>query len=131
MRDILLVHDQLESPWPRRHFLESAGYRVSTSASADECLAALARAMPDLLVIDVLIEGLNGFELCRRIRARHGVAELPIVLGSELYRAEVFREEASLVGAQAYLVEPRDLDSLLAAIHHLLAARDADDAQAA
>ena len=132
MREILLAHDQLEAPWPRRHLLESVGYRVSTAASSDECLAALARSTPDLLVIDVLVEGLNGFELCRRIRAGLSPTDLPIVLGSEIYSADVFRAEASRVGAQAYLIEPYDGDALLAAVQDLLVARDADDgAQAA
>ena len=131
MKHILLAHDQVEGAALRRHFLECAGFRVSTVASSQECLSALAAELPDLAVIDVLVEGLNGFELCRQIRAKYGVADVPLVLGSELYSADVFRQEASRVGAQAYLVDPRDYDALLAAIQHALVAREANEAQVA
>jgi CheY-like chemotaxis protein len=131
MRSVLLVHDGFESPWPRKHFLESAGYQVDTLASADACLAQLAQCTPDVVVLDVLIEGVNGFELCRRIRSRYKASELPVVMGSDIYVADLFREEASRVGAQAFLVEPRDPEALLAAVGMALVARDADEAQAA
>ena len=131
MKQIYLVHDQDESPWVRRHFLERAGYEVLTIASSEGLLERLRDAPPDLLVIDVLVEGLNGFELCRSVRERFTPDELPIVLGSAVYTALVFREEAERAGAQEYLTAPRDLDTLLAAVNGLLEARPSQRAPSA
>jgi CheY-like chemotaxis protein len=105
----------------RRHFLERAGYEVVMVASSEALLERLRVATPALLVIDVLVDGLNGFELCRRVREHFRAEELPIVLGSEVYSADIFRAEAERVGAQAYLTEPRDLDELLGAVDRVAA----------
>ena len=117
MKEIVLVHDAAESPWQRRYCLERAGYDVTTLSNSEALLERLREyGAPALLVIDVLVDGLNGFELCRRVRACFDAAELPIVLGSDVYSADVFRAEAERAGAQEYLTSPRDLDQLLDAV---------------
>lgn len=122
-QEIFLVHDQQESPAPRQDFLEMAGFRVTAMRSGAECLELLATRTPDLVLMDVLLEGANGFEVCRRIRERCTADELPIVLGSMIYRSRVYRDEAFAAGAQLYLLRPVKLDDLVAQIREVLAAR--------
>lgn len=124
MKKIVLVHDASESPLQRRYCLERAGYDVTTTSDSEALLERLrGDAAPALLVIDVLVDGLNGFALCRRVREHFAQAELPIVLGSEVYSADVFRAEAERAGAQEYLTSPRDLDQLLDAVDRATAPR--------
>ena len=112
MLEIYFVHDQQESPAPRKRFLELAGYRVTLFESGTELLTALAEHKPDLILMDVLLPGPHGFDVCRLIRHQYGPNELPVVLTSGVYRARVYREEAAACGAQAYLLRPRDLADL-------------------
>ena len=125
MQEIFFVHDQQESPVPRKDFLEMAGFRVTAMRSGAECFEALEQRTPDLVMLDVLLEGPNGFEVCRRIRERFTAAELPVVLGSMVYRSRVYRDEAFACGAQLYVVRPAKLDDLVAQIRTVLAARAA------
>ena len=120
MKTIYFVHDQLEAPFVRQHFLESAGYRVVAMESGERCLELLGSERADLVLMDVLIEGRNGFEVCRRIRKRFSPSELPVILCSEIYRSRLFREEALQAGAQRYLLKPVRLDELVAEVHAVL-----------
>ena len=112
MNEVWLIHDDQEGPVARQSFLEMSGYSVRVLQSADELYGLLERGRPSVLVMDVLIHGRNGFELCRDLRAKYRAEELPIVLCSELYRARNFVEEAARVGAQHYLLKPFPLDRL-------------------
>ena len=120
MQTIHLVHDQQESAATRKSFLEMSGFRVVLIRSSRECLERIALEKPDLALIDVLIEGLNGFELCRRIRTTFEPAELPVILGSTIYRSRIYRDEALRAGAQRYLLRPVKLDELVRQISEVL-----------
>ena len=123
MKEIYLVHDQLESHWVRQHYLESAGYKVTPFDGGDACLHALSERLPDLVLLDVLIEGRNGFEVCASLRADHSAEELPVVLCSEIYREEAFRLEAERAGAQRYVLKPCPLEELVAIVSGVLEGR--------
>ena len=71
MRTIYFAHDQQESPEARKHFLELAGYVVKLMKSYRELSAAFKEGPPDLVLIDVLLEGKNGFESARMIESFH------------------------------------------------------------
>ena len=125
MQHVFLVHDQQESAVTRRSFLEMSGYKVTTMSSGLECLERLAADKPDLVLIDVLVDGPNGFEICRRIRQRHKPADLPVILGSTIYRSRIYRDEALKAGAQRYLLRPLRLDDLVKQIGEVLAGQPA------
>jgi CheY-like chemotaxis protein len=120
MKTICIVHDGQESHLPRKHFLEMTGYRVLAYATGAACLEALERDRPDLVVLDILLEGRNGYEVCRELRTRASADELPIVLCSRIYRSSVFREEAHAAGAQAFLLLPMRLEEFAEAVGELL-----------
>jgi CheY-like chemotaxis protein len=120
MKDIYLVHDELETHWVRQHFLESSGYKVTTFTSGEDCLNAVADQKPDLILMDVLIEGRNGFEVCRQVRREHAAEDLPVVLCSEIYRSRLFQDEAMNVGAQRYVLKPCRLDELVQIVSEIL-----------
>ena len=120
MKQLFLVHDTHESPWLRQNYLEGAGYRVTAFSGGDECLHALKEARPDLVLLDVLIRGRNGFEVCAAIRADHPAEQLPVILCSEIYHDEVFAAEAERVGAQRLVRKPCPPEELLGSIRELL-----------
>lgn len=119
MQHIFLVHDQQDSPATRKTYLEMAGYEVSVMKSGEECLKALAAKKPALVLMDVLLDGKNGFDVCRAIRERVGPAEVPIILCSHIYRSRIYRDEANAAGAQRYLLQPMPVEDLMANVTDL------------
>ena len=112
MKTIHFVHDQQESPEPRRSALEASGFHVELFASGADCLARLEEAPPALVLLDVLVEGPHGFDVCRSIREKHPAETLPVILGSHVYRSRIYRDEATAAGAQRYLLYPADTEDL-------------------
>ena len=119
MKTILLVHDNQEDASLRKHSLERVGFLVQLCSSGSECLEILLSSKPDIIVMDILLKGENGFNMCRKIRERFKPEDLPIILSSTIYRKRIFREEARNAGAQAYLLRPLKTSALVEQIYAL------------
>lgn len=76
---ILVVDDSTVSRLQIQHLLGKNGYQVLESRSGEECLAIAPLANPDLVLLDVMMDGIDGFETCRRLRAHPATQDLPIV----------------------------------------------------
>jgi len=123
MNDIVFVHDNQASPGPRRVALERAGWNVRATSNATEALGWLRESGAALVLLDVLVEGGPGFDVCRRIRDHHTEHEIPILLGCSIYQEPEHEREAELAGAQAYLRNPVDLADLVALVTQLTGER--------
>ncbi len=116
---ILVVEDSITSRMLLKGILESAGYRVKTAVDGLEAFTILRAQKFDLVVSDVEMPRLNGFDLTARIRADKKLAELPVVLVTALESRED-RERGIDAGADAYLVKSSfDQSNLLEAIRRL------------
>lgn len=114
MRTIFFAHDQQESPEGRKHSLELAGYDVQLFPTWAALESALKQGpAPSLVLIDVLLEGLNGFEVAEEISRSSPERSFPLVLCSNVYRTRPFREEALRSGASDYLLLPMAADEFL------------------
>jgi len=113
---ILLVDDDptLRSVLARR--LGRDGFEVRPVSSGVEALQALERAWPALLVIDLMMPGMDGFELCRRVKH---IADLPIIVLSAVDASEA-KVRALEYYAEDYVTKPFDPDELSARIHRVL-----------
>ena len=120
MRTIYLAHDQQENPDVRKHSLELAGYSVKLLKSHRELVAALKAEPPDLLLMDILLEGKNGFEAAQEITERTKERNFPIVLCERIYSQRPFREEALRCGAQDYLHLPMAPDQFLRRVNQAI-----------
>lgn len=118
-KSVLVAEDSITSRTLIKGILESAGYSVRTVIDGIEALEALRSANFDLVVSDVQMPRLNGFDLTRRIRAERRLAELPVVLVTALSSPED-RERGIDVGADAYLVKSDfDQSNLLEIVRRL------------
>jgi len=116
-RTVLIVEDHDDARELVQAVLESAGARVVSAASTTDALERSAAERPDVLVADIGLPGEDGYELLRRLRARHG-ANLPAVALTAYARA-TDRERAMAAGFQHYVVKPVDPGHLVAVIASL------------
>jgi DNA-binding response OmpR family regulator len=96
---------------------EDAGYAVETAATGPDALAAVGRALPDLVLLDVMLPGLDGLDVCRRLRADHAL--LPILLLTA--RADELDRVVGLeVGADDYITKPFSVQEVVARVRAAL-----------
>lgn len=119
-KSILLVEDSITSRMLLKGILESAGYSVVTALDGLDALALLRTQRFDLVVSDVEMPRLNGFDFTARLRADPRFAEIPVVLVTALATQED-RERGIDVGADAYIVKSSfDQSNLLEAVRRLV-----------
>src|SRR5215470_6311856 len=116
---ILIVEDEEPLTLLLRYNLEAEGYEVETSARGDDADTRLKEAPPDLVVLDWMLPGLSGIELCRRLRTRPDTKSLPIIMLTA--RGEESERIRGLVtGADHYVVKPFSVPELIARVGALL-----------
>jgi CheY-like chemotaxis protein len=108
---ILLVDDEPALLEMLAEALQEAGFSVETAANGREALARLAAGDPDVVIADVEMPEMDGYELCRRVRAA-GQADIPFLFCSGLGEPD-HRLEGLQAGADDYIVKPADLDELI------------------
>jgi two-component system chemotaxis sensor kinase CheA len=101
---VLIAEDSITSRMLLKNILESAGYDVTTAVDGAEAFATLRSEDFDVLVSDVEMPRMNGFELTERVRADTRLAQLPVILVTALGSRE-HREQGIDVGANAYIVK--------------------------
>jgi two-component system response regulator MprA len=121
---VLVVDDDERVAASLRRSLEYAGYRVSVAHDGPAALAAVHRERPALVVLDVLLPGIDGYGVCRAVRADPGTADL-MVLMLTARDATPDRVAGLDAGADDYLIKPFDHDELLARVRALLRRRPA------
>ena len=121
MAHILVVDD---SP-TERHFisklLEKTGHKVSTADNGEEGVEAAKDIHPDLILMDIVMPGMNGFQATRKITTTPETAEIPVVMVSTKSQ-QTDKVWATRQGAKGYLVKPVDSEMLVNSIKSFLAA---------
>ena len=116
---ILIVEDEEALTLLLRYNLEKAGYDVDTVARGDDADTRFKERPPDLVILDWMLPGLSGIEICRRLRARADTQKLPIIMLTA--RGEESERVRGLsTGADDYIVKPFSVPELLARVGALL-----------
>ncbi len=116
---ILVVEDEEPLGLLLRYNLESEGYKVDIAMRGDDAELMLREQVPDLVLLDWMLPGLSGIELCRRIRQRPETQSLPIILLTARGE-ESERVRGLATGADDYIVKPFSVPELLARVRALL-----------
>src|SRR5580693_7212219 len=116
---ILVVEDEEALTTLLRYNLDAEGYDVETVGRGDDADTRLKERVPDLIVLDWMLPGLSGIELCRRLRARPETRQLPIIMLTARGE-ESERVRGLATGADDYIVKPFSVPELLARVRGLL-----------
>lgn len=106
---ILVVDDSEDNALMVQFFLESEGYTVNTVNSGKDALEEIARSLPDLLLIDIMMPSMTGYDLALQIRADYTLA-VPIILMTALAKIEA--KEIIEAISNDYIYKPLDLEDL-------------------
>ena len=116
---ILIIEDEEPIQMLLRYNLEAEGYRVRASAQGEDTLFLIGEERPDLVVLDWMLPGISGIEVCRMLRAKPETRDIPVImLTARSEEAERVRGLAT--GADDYLVKPFSVPELLARIKSIL-----------
>ena len=116
---ILIVDDVPANIGPLRQPLEGVGYQVLFATSGEDALGLLADLVPDLILLDVMMPGIDGFETCRRLKAEEATAAVPVIFLTA-------RDEAAdiaagfAVGGADYIVKPFKKEEVLVRVQNHL-----------
>ena len=116
---ILVVEDEEALTLLLRYNLEAEGFEVETAMRGDDADVRLKDRVPDLVILDWMLPGLSGIELCRRLRARVETRQLPIIMLTARGE-ESERVRGLATGADDYIVKPFSVPELLARVRGLL-----------
>lgn len=118
-QSILVVDDEPGIRLYLKRLLGTAGFAVRTAADGDEALAAIEAAPPDLVILDVMVGGKDGYEICEAIKKNPERARIKVVMLSAKSRA-IEIEKGMALGADAYLTKPFSMDELRDTVRGLL-----------
>ena len=115
IQKILVVDDSKTELHHLSHLLGKRGYQVRTAENGDEALRKLAEDKPDLILMDVVMPGTNGFQLTRSITRDPRYADVPVIMCTSKNQ-ETDKVWGMRQGARDYIVKPVDADGLVAKI---------------
>jgi len=124
---VLVVDDDKAVRRLLRRVLEPGGYAVEEAEDGVQALSAYERLQPDLVLLDILMPGIDGFATCARLRALPGGDRTPVLMITALDGKEAV-DRAFEAGATDYITKPLHLDVLRHRVAHLLRARQAEEA---
>ncbi|HME86664.1 MAG TPA: phosphate regulon transcriptional regulator PhoB [Roseiarcus sp.] len=116
---ILVVEDDSDLALLLAYNLEAEGYVVDSAERGDEVELRLAESAPDLVILDWMLPGVSGIEICRRLRARETTRTLPVIMVTARDE-EAERVRGLSVGADDYVIKPFSVPVLMARIRALL-----------
>jgi two-component system, OmpR family, alkaline phosphatase synthesis response regulator PhoP len=120
---VLVIEDDPATSRLVEYSLRHAGFQVVRAANGLEGIRMARSEAPDLVILDVMLPGLDGYEICHRLKADAATARLPILMFSAKAQ-EIDRNTGLKVGADEYLTKPAAPADIVGRVQKLLAKRD-------
>ena len=117
-RNILVVEDSQVDRARLEKLLAGAGYQVATAENGEQAIAAVKRARPDAILMDVNMPGMDGFAATRALRADAGTKDIPVVLVTAKDQ-KADKAWGQMLGAKGYITKPYTDDQMLAQVRAL------------
>ena len=119
MKTVLLVEDSLTDRNLLTSYLQQAGLLVVSTSSVEEAQEKLSQTKPDLILLDVILPGQSGFEMCRELKTDPSTNQIPIVICSTK-TTDVDKMWGNMLGDDAYLNKPVQQEELKNTLQQLM-----------
>ncbi len=119
MPEVLVVDDEPNILLSLEFLMQQAGYTVVTAADAERAVDLIAKHCPDLILLDISLPGMSGFDLLEQLRQQDGTRTLPVIMLTAHGR-EVEREKGMALGANDYITKPFSTRDLVSRVDALL-----------
>jgi len=116
---VLIVDDESIMVSVLQRHISNAGYDFDVASNGQEALDKINKTAPALVLLDLMMPGINGFETCRRIRANENTKKLPVIIVTALH-SESDSSDAAGCGANEFLTKPVDGALLAKRLRHYL-----------
>ncbi len=120
MTKILLVDDEPDIIFTTKMMLEKNGYKVTTATNSEEGLEELAKDKPDLILLDIMMPGVSGWETCRKIKDDPKTKNIPVVMFTVRTSKDSVQKSKEYAHADAQINKPFKMEELLELIKGLL-----------
>ena len=119
---ILIIDDEEMLIQMTKSILKKRGFRITACLTAEESLPLIEKEKPDLIILDYLLPGKNGIELCREIKSHPATSGIPILMttGQNLPAEPRPEEQEQSLGPDDFLTKPFEIENLLEKIERLL-----------
>lgn len=125
---VLIVDDRADDRMLMRLIMESMGHKVIEAVDGVSALKLVRRTIPDLIISDILMPTLDGFQFCRTLQQQPALRHVPFVFVTATYGERRFEELTAAVGADHVLTKPFEPDALRSLVASVLAQSEAKDA---
>lgn len=122
MAKVLVVDDEPNIVLSLEFLMEQAGFEVVTAEDGEQAMACVNDSQPDLLLLDISLPGMSGFDVLERLRGDAATAHLAIIMLTAHGR-DVEREKGMALGADDYITKPFSTQSLVEKVKALLAGK--------
>lgn len=119
MSTALVVEDSMTDMQILMGCLQQGGITVVAAQTGEEAFTAVARQRPDVIILDVVLPGCSGFEVCRELKSNHETSDIPIVICSTK-GGEMDKFWGMKQGADAYLAKPIDQEEFVRTVKQLI-----------
>jgi chemosensory pili system protein ChpA (sensor histidine kinase/response regulator) len=123
-KKILIVEDNIVILTMQKQIFEMEGYEIITAQEGMDALKKIHEGSPDVVLLDVNIPGMNGFELCRQIKEDPALQSIIVVMISAVYYSDEDAKKGMAMGADAYFTKPYENEVLQSKIKELIETRD-------
>ncbi len=120
MAKILVVDDEAGIRYILRRTLENAGHEVAQADSGEMCLEKFDEVQPDLILMDIMMPGMDGWEACKTIKERRPQDPIPVSMLSVRSDHDDLKKSFEYARADAHLAKPIDMEEVLGTVEKIL-----------
>lgn len=118
-KKILIVDDSISTCVFIKSALESPKYQVKTLMDSNTAIEEIFKELPDIIVLDIFMPGINGIELCKMLKKDEKTRKIPVIMYT-VSEEHIYRIESETAGADRYVTKSSDISELVENINELL-----------